>query len=322
MAEIIVLTLADLLINAQNPRLPNPNEGQREALRSLAGHMKRKLLVLAQDILESGLNPADLPFVMPLNDDRKRYLVLEGNRRLAALKVLENPEPIAGAVDPKLLGEFRDLSKQYQSSPIESIRCVSVKNRSEARHWIKLRHTGQNEGAGIVPWSSDEATRFGVRGGDLEIHTQALDFLEKRADLSINERRKVKASSIKRVLGTPEVRQKCGIEWKDNKLLLLANPNDVARALLHVVKDFSEGHRRTEDIYTRQKRIDYANNLPSGVAVKASARIAQPTPATAAQAISKPKHPRPKRTKPRDILIPRDCVLRVTEPGSQRSKMN
>src|SRR5438552_5600127 len=120
MAEMINLTLADLLIDAQNPRLPNPNEGQREALRALAEHLKRKLIVLAEDILEWGTNPGDPPYVIPLHDDRKRYLVLEGNRRLAALKALENPEPLSGAVDPKLFAEFRELSKRYQSSPIES----------------------------------------------------------------------------------------------------------------------------------------------------------------------------------------------------------
>ena len=92
-----------------------------EAIRELATHLKRKLLVLAQDILQNGLNPSDLPFVMPLNDDRKRYIVLEGNRRLAALKSLENPEPLSGAIDNATFEEFRALVGSTSRTPLNRL---------------------------------------------------------------------------------------------------------------------------------------------------------------------------------------------------------
>jgi hypothetical protein len=107
MAKLRLLSPADLLINPANPRLPTPNLGQREALRELAKHLGRQLLALSADIVNHGLNPSDLPIVMPTGDDTKRYLVLEGNRRLAALRILENPEIILGAVDNNILAAMR-----------------------------------------------------------------------------------------------------------------------------------------------------------------------------------------------------------------------
>ena len=88
MPEISSLSLTDLLIDTENPRLPQPNVGQRDALRALAEHQKGKLVALAKDIVAYGMNPTELSIVMPFNDELRRYVVLEGNRRLAALKAL------------------------------------------------------------------------------------------------------------------------------------------------------------------------------------------------------------------------------------------
>src|SRR5258706_11286716 len=163
MGEIISVKPVDLLIDEMNPRLPQPNAGQREAQRGIAENQNRKLLMLAKDIIAYGLNSADLPIVMPRGDDLKRYVVLEGNRRLTALRALENPEPFLGAVDSSVLAALRELSKQYQEAPIDSVYCMAVKSREEARHWIELRHTGEREGAGVVRWATDEADRFNAR---------------------------------------------------------------------------------------------------------------------------------------------------------------
>src|ERR1035441_181902 len=173
--------LASLLFDTQNPRLPKPNSGQREVLRTIAAdqkHGSRKIQALAQDILEHGLNPTEMPIVMRQGDDTDRYVVLEGNRRLAALRVMENPDSVVDAIPQGVLSAVRRVSKKYQDLPIDSIQCVIVKSRDEARHWIELRHTGQNQGAGIVEWASDDASRFKARSGKREIHSQALDFLE------------------------------------------------------------------------------------------------------------------------------------------------
>src|SRR6266853_2272194 len=147
MAELLPIPVSDLLIDAENPRLKQPNVGQRDAQRELAAHLQSKLLKLAKDIVEYGMNPSDLPLVMPNKGD-SRFIVLEGNRRLVAIKSLENPDSIAGAITPAILTALRRLSTQYQQSPLESINCVVVKDREKARHWIELRHTGENEGAG------------------------------------------------------------------------------------------------------------------------------------------------------------------------------
>lgn len=318
MAETISTTLANLLIDVENPRLSPPSIGQRDAQRASAHYQGRKLLMLARDIVANGLNPADLPIVMPLDDDLNRYVVLEGNRRLVALRALENPEWLVGAVGANVLAAMRKLSRKYQDAPIETIQCLAVKNRDEAQHWIALRHTGENEGAGIVRWGSDEAARFRARTVGLEIHSQALDFLVARGDLTLQQRRKVPAASYRRLLGTPEVRAKLGIELQDGELRLLANKAQVAKALLYVANGLASGKTKTRAIYTRLQRVKYANNLPPDIVVKPTLKSGRGVAVGEGRAQAKSKGAaKAKRAKPRNILIPRDCALSVTDPRSR-----
>ena len=208
--------------------------------------MGAKLVALANHIVIHGLNPADLPIVMPTGDDTRRYVVLEGNRRLVALRVLENPELLVGAVDARVLEAVRRHGRDYSNTPIENIHCLVVRDEIEARPWIELRHTGQNEGAGIVPWISEEASRYRARSGTTEPYSQALDILERRHLLTPENRRKIPVTSLRRILGTPDARIKLGIDIVKGELILLAEEEQVAKALDYVVRDllFGENQNR------------------------------------------------------------------------------
>ena len=133
MADIQPVGPANLLIDEQNPRIAVPNEGQHKALQSLAEHLGSKLSALAKHIVTYGMNPSDLPIVMPVPNRTGRYTVLEGNRRIAALKAMETPEAISGVVPARVLRRIRDLSKEYLQNPVDSIDCVVMPDRNEAQ---------------------------------------------------------------------------------------------------------------------------------------------------------------------------------------------
>jgi hypothetical protein len=178
-----------------------------------------------------------------------------------------------------------------------------------------LRHTGQNEGRGIVPWGSDEVARFNARTGELELHTQILNFLERRGYLSAEDRSKVPVTSLKRLVETPDVRKRLGIEVQRGKLALLADEKRVAKALLHVIEDLATGKTKVGDIYTKELRLDYAKKLPPNITVTPSKPIGKGTVVDVTTPPSKPKPAAHARSaKIRDKLIPKDCTLSVTDP--------
>lgn len=312
MADTRQIPVSDLLVDAENPRLPQPNVGQREAQRELARLQEKKLIALAEDIVKHGLNLADLPIVMPF--DARRYVVLEGNRRLVALRALENPDLMVGALPPALMPKLKALSAAYQETPIEEINCLVVKDKDEADHWRDLRHSGEMEGAGIVRWGSDERARFLARGGAVEPHTQALDFLESQGLLTPETRRQVPAASFKRLFSTPEVRAKLGVDVRGKQFVRLASDKQVAKALMYVINDLISGSTKTKKIYHKDDRVKYANGLPSDVAVTPGAKGGRATAAKKAATKTTPKPaPPPQPPRQRDQLIPGDCALNVTE---------
>ena len=83
----IGLGIDDLELDLQNPRIPTAPD-QREAMARIIGEQGAKLANLAADIIESGLNPMDRLLVVGGENGSGKYTVLEGNRRLVALKVL------------------------------------------------------------------------------------------------------------------------------------------------------------------------------------------------------------------------------------------
>ncbi len=261
MAKTDTIDLANLLIDTNNPRLEESQRNQNDAIRAIAVNQNRKLVVLARDIVENGLNPSEFLLVMPFEENLDRYVVLEGNRRIAALKILENPDIISGAVEKPILDRFKKLGTQYQSAPIETLNCVIVDSRPEANHWIELRHTGENEGAGIVRWGGAETARFRRRSGQQAPHLQVLDFLEQRGFIGTDTRNKVPVTSLKRLLSNPYVRTKLGIDLKGGNIVTRFDEGEVAKGLKRIIDDLASGDIRTKDIYTKEDRIRYIDNL-------------------------------------------------------------
>ena len=316
MAQSQPISLADLLADAENPRLSEPREGQRDILRALAELQGNKFTRLAGDIVEYGLNPGDPFFVIPAENGSLRFIVVEGNRRLAALRALENPDTFEGAVQPRTLTTLRRLAKSYQEAPIEMVNCTLFNNREETRHWVHLRHAGESEGAGIVRWPSDAASRFAAGTGEGPTETQALNFLEKRADITSLERSRVPATTLRRLLDTPRVRERIGLGYKDRKLQMLAGEDDVAKALLWIVQGLLTGEITEPKITSIQDRIDFANNLPEDIVV--ATKEGEGVDLSEAERRTPKRRKRIPKPKPRTILIPSDCDINVTDERISR----
>lgn len=143
------LRASQVRLDPQNPRLPDGTSSDHEAINRLLDENYSALLGLARDLVETGeSNPAELPIVMR---DGSKYLVLEGNRRFAALKLLASP---ALADDEKQRAAFARLARK--GTPPKTVMCAVDTSREAADHWLVLRHTGENGGVGVRRWNSQQ----------------------------------------------------------------------------------------------------------------------------------------------------------------------
>ena len=131
-----------LEINTENPRFEMVGN-QREAIGVMIESQKNKLARLAQDIIENGLNPSDLVIVTPHEKHKMKFSVLEGNRRVTALKLLNNNDLIPEK-HKSLLNKFKMLSSEYKRNPIKDVSCVVFADIDEANRWI-IERAGEEE---------------------------------------------------------------------------------------------------------------------------------------------------------------------------------
>ena len=97
----IEVCIDDLLLDLDNPRFDGLSN-QKDALEKIVVSQGKKLVNLADDIVAEGLSPAHRMLVMESKEHKRKYVVLDGNRRLAALKILSNPsslDPMQGVGD-------------------------------------------------------------------------------------------------------------------------------------------------------------------------------------------------------------------------------
>ena len=118
MATTETFKLSELRLDQQNYRI-GPVGTQRDALKEIIEDQKSKLANLAEDILAVGLSPGEQIWVTRDLNTKGSYVVLEGNRRVAALKLLETPALADGTEVEKA---FHSLAKTYAENQSERLK--------------------------------------------------------------------------------------------------------------------------------------------------------------------------------------------------------
>ncbi|WP_406833738.1 hypothetical protein [Pseudomonas asiatica] len=153
MRDIRVIPLDKIKLDKENVRFGNDvAESQLEAIRLLMSDPDdaRKILRLAEHMVQHGFDPTELQLVMP--DDEGNFVVLEGNRRLTALKLLQRPDLCTSERSYK---GFLKAQKNLPNGVPQNLQCSVVPDRAAGDIWIELKHTGENKGAGRVDWDSN-----------------------------------------------------------------------------------------------------------------------------------------------------------------------
>jgi hypothetical protein len=269
--ENVTVKISDLRLDQDNPRLGESQPNQQATAIALAKKIgSKQLLALAKDVVDEGIDPTNRTIVIPTQDQARRYIVLEGNRRLLVLKALETPAILASVMSAAEMRTVEGLSKKYLSSgPLDEIDCVLFRKEEDAAHWIWLRHTGQNDGAGLIPWQNPEQERWKERLGDgnrrMSLGVQALTFADRINGNRITTERI--STNVDRVVSNAQCRALMGIELRDKELFALYPADELMKPLRRLIDDLSGKKVKVKDIYDRSDQLDYlklfsAANLP------------------------------------------------------------
>ena len=140
-----------LHLDLRNPRLGRPAvDTEVEAMARLLKEFGTKIIGLARSIAEHGLNPTESWAIV--HEDGK-YVVLEGNRRLVACRLLDNPNK---APDSETAATFERIKRGVRTAgSYLNPSCVEFEHRADARYWIHLKHHGAGSGEGTAAWGPE-----------------------------------------------------------------------------------------------------------------------------------------------------------------------
>jgi hypothetical protein len=145
-----LLPVASLHLDSKNPRLGRETAARapREIIQHLFEH--DKALDVAQSIVSRGYFPNE-PLLAIREDNR--YLVVEGNRRLAALKALREPGLLEGALGRQV---ERLSRRMLDLQSIAKVPVVIAPNRRTTDRQIAGKHIGTP----VLPWQAENRASF------------------------------------------------------------------------------------------------------------------------------------------------------------------
>lgn len=250
----MLVEIENILLDNQNPRLKTIHEQEIECLKEILKKSEEKLLNLIIDIAEKGLNPFENIGVLKV---KNKFLVLEGNRRICALKILNNNDLVKN-LNPKFYKKISNLKTN-----INKIEVVVFDNREKANEWIQLLHTGENSGKGRVSWNAQNKRLFNSR--NLKPLTESQKFLNsfyKKTKLSENVLNKLgdmKVTNLERTLSDKNVKEVLGINKDETGKYNFENIDiEVADKLMY---DMVIRKPKVSEVYNKKDREVYIEKV-------------------------------------------------------------
>lgn len=311
------LELSRLRLDLRNPRLADEPDSQRQAFEAMADVQGSKLLTLCRHLAKHGLSPAQRFIVIP--DDENQFIVLDANRRLAALRALEHPDLVSGHLSEAEMKQLRLLADTYD--PPEDVPCVVFATREDADVWVELLHEGESEGAGLVPWTAQQKARHRARGGTKPAHLQVLDFVANAGTLSEESTRRYErgtypVSTLERALTTPHVRRQLGLHIVDGEVQTVFPKPEVLKGLTRLVDDIGTGAKKVAEFMTLADRVRYIDQFDEDELPDSSTRMEVGTPLSdAPEKVRSGGRAKDKaRSASRSKLIPSEFSARINTP--------
>lgn len=261
------ISVGNLLLDIANFRIVK-QDSQKQARDAIIAEQGKKLVNLAKDIIAVGLNPFDLPLVIDAADGNNNFIVIEGNRRLAAIQLMLKPEL---AENTSLHGSFKKLNKHHADAIPQVMDCVIAPNREAGQVWIDRKHKIGLDGAGTEEWSAMSSARadafYGKPRPELDVVNFVLSLPQLDPKLrSVLEGSKFKITSLARLLEATEVQDAIGFSVQGGKVISDQDKERIKGIFKEVVTIIAEGKhdgkKFTErDIDTDEHRLTFLDKL-------------------------------------------------------------
>ena len=149
--------LDSLRLDPENPRLSRDEDWAAQPEDRLLREFARRynLLELARSIADKGFTPRHAEALLVVEDPSAAdsYIVIEGNRRLATLKLLTSADSrrSAGATG----SQWEELAEEASRLSLDTVPVIAYPDRAALNDYLGFRHI-----TGPTPWRPEAKARF------------------------------------------------------------------------------------------------------------------------------------------------------------------
>ncbi|NRB57726.1 MAG: hypothetical protein HRU39_17355 [Salinicola sp.] len=240
-------------------------QNQREAIELLMADPNdaKKLLRLTEHISLNGLDPTELQLVTPQGIDGE-FIVLEGNRRLTALKLLQKPDLCP---DESLIKSFLAIRAKMEDEAPREIECSVVASREDGDVWLEIKHTGENGGVGRVGWDPDIRDERRARQTGVEsVGRQIRKLMEQHAflfeDKALHDVRHIHVTTLTRLFSSKPAQETLGLKLENKVIIPQYEMRLISPSLSFVVSMFVDHGYNVNDVRANEDRKKFLSHIP------------------------------------------------------------
>lgn len=143
------INVSDLKLDLYNPRLPKSKQGKDEKTVIEYMLLEAATLELMLAIAENGFFAGELLLVIKDSVEKDKFIVIEGNRRLTAVKLLNDPTiaNVKSSARAKIIENVKCIPKELP--------CLVFDNKNDILKYLGFRHI-----TGIKSWRLLEKARY------------------------------------------------------------------------------------------------------------------------------------------------------------------
>lgn len=209
------------------------------------------MLNLAEDIQKNGLL-GNQQIVAVLSEEMQKYIVFEGNRRIAVIKLLSNPDRFT-FLDHASIERARRIGQQG-NTPTE-INCY-VTDEAEAFFIMERLHSGEDKGRGTKQWTAREKEAFKVRQSHQKKISYLIDFYCKKYFDDFDITTILPFTTIERIFNNREIKKKIGLETVNEQTFTVDRMQLIIDASTWIVQEAASSGLSVTRLFNKARTIE------------------------------------------------------------------
>lgn len=262
-------SITDIFLDQKNIRTPISDKDQSALIQDM--FVNERAIDLVKSYYENGVFPDEFPIVVR---EKKKLIVIEGNRRLAALK--------ANLV-PSLVPQFEKQIKKYKTK-IKKIQVVVAPNRDAAIKHIANKHTinyrrpwkplrqayfykslldnGKSINQIIEEYPQHNVSRF-IKMLEMHKISKSLE-LDEDKKVVVHNDRTFPITSLERFYEDQNIRNFCGFDFdQTGQVKVNILKSEFTKGFQKIVSDVAEGVIDSRKFNTAKERKKYIEGVPA-----------------------------------------------------------